>query len=431
LASNDQDFQDELEQEIEKGMAHSEENSESFTVRVKDEEYIVKRRYADRDKARGAADDLRKTNLNVDDDTDGSFHEPASDMDEKTDWSILVNTSNDLEIPKNAENAQPPPELPSKKKLKVVFPAALFFVVVAVTAFFMFKPDNAPELYEHNKYQTAESKVRETHAVESPAVNSGKKESGTDQEMPLSETQPEQTPITWDKNDSDNSTDIVQGDTPDSSTDNPPGDLPVNQPEDAPDDDTSHTADSNDFTQPAIQNATAGANTNAKASPPVIQKAAITQPVLSFPFTIHLSSYQDRKAAEEEVARLHKKQYDAFSVYVAIPGKGVWYRTFTGYYQTIPQAQKVLGDLKKEFSLYGRVMKTPYALQIGAIDTRENLSAAATLIKSKGYSCYFARAYDDSDKVRLLAGAYITEKGVVELQEFMMKDGIQAQIVRR
>jgi tetratricopeptide (TPR) repeat protein/cell division protein FtsN len=62
-------------------------------------------------------------------------------------------------------------------------------------------------------------------------------------------------------------------------------------------------------------------------------------------YSIQVRSVQDPAKAEEEVAKLRRQEYAAFSHPIDIPGKGLWHRIFVGGYATKAAARQALAEL--------------------------------------------------------------------------------------
>jgi hypothetical protein len=82
------------------------------------------------------------------------------------------------------------------------------------------------------------------------------------------------------------------------------------------------------------------------AVPTPMQRIAAT-PGWRDTFVVHLSSFGRHKDAEAEVARLRSRGIDASYVTVQIPGKGRWYRVFTGRFPTFAEAESLAYHLRE------------------------------------------------------------------------------------
>jgi general secretion pathway protein D len=66
----------------------------------------------------------------------------------------------------------------------------------------------------------------------------------------------------------------------------------------------------------------------------------------SFPFTIHVASYKDKKEADERIRRLTRDGYECFAVYTDVAGKGFFYRIFVGRFRNKGVADVFCDELK-------------------------------------------------------------------------------------
>ena len=149
------------------------------------------------------------------------------------------------------------------------------------------------------------------------------------------------------------------------------------------------------------------------------------------PYTLHISSYKSQAKADSEVRRIRKKGYNAYSAFINIPGKGVWHRIYAGYYDNFKKATQEVVLLKKKLREDAIVAKTIFAIQIGEIALKEDLSDLQNRLQDKGYSVYYIPVTDDEQYVRLLAGAYRKEVGAKGLYTNLSEDGFDVKIVKR
>ena len=64
--------------------------------------------------------------------------------------------------------------------------------------------------------------------------------------------------------------------------------------------------------------------------------------------TIQTASLKDPNDADQMVAKLKQKGYDAYKIIGVIPDKGIWFRVRVGYYENSTQAADTLKRLKKD-----------------------------------------------------------------------------------
>ena len=64
------------------------------------------------------------------------------------------------------------------------------------------------------------------------------------------------------------------------------------------------------------------------------------------PYGIHVSSYRDHREALTDIHQLQRVGYQAYTLKVDIPGKGLWYRVMSGRFETIGDGQAMLEKIK-------------------------------------------------------------------------------------
>jgi len=150
-----------------------------------------------------------------------------------------------------------------------------------------------------------------------------------------------------------------------------------------------------------------------------------------FPYTIQISSRKNNKASILEAMKSRDKGYSGFVSHVNIPGKGDWYRVFVGFYQTFEEAEKAALELKKQEYPHAFVVKMPFAIQVGISSNDEELKRLETDLRSKGYLAYSVLDRLYHNKIRLLVGAFRTEKEAVVFAEELEKEGFEPEVVQR
>ena len=170
---------------------------------------------------------------------------------------------------------------------------------------------------------------------------------------------------------------------------------------------------------------------DAMETEPETMEMPLPEVTIFHPYTLHISSYKSQAKADSEVRRIRKKGYNAYSAFINIPGKGVWHRIYAGYYDNFKKATQEVVLLKKKLREDAIVAKTIFAIQIGEIALKEDLSDLQNRLQDKGYSVYYIPVTDDEQYVRLLAGAYRKEVGAKGLYTNLSEDGFDVKIVKR
>jgi len=151
----------------------------------------------------------------------------------------------------------------------------------------------------------------------------------------------------------------------------------------------------------------------------------------TYPYTIQICSLQHRERSNHIVMELRKKGDPAFTSSAHIRGKGDWYRVFLGFYGTLEEAHKAALALKKRKFRYADVVKKPYAIQVGLSDADRELKKLEADLRLKGYITYRIPDARYSAKIRLLIGAFGTEKEAVRLTRELQEEGFKTKVVQR
>lgn len=150
-----------------------------------------------------------------------------------------------------------------------------------------------------------------------------------------------------------------------------------------------------------------------------------------YPYTIQVSSRKNKEAAIRSAMKIRKKGHSGFVSHAYISGKGDWHRVFIGFYRTVEEAQQAVSELKKQEYVHAFVVKMPYAIQIGISDKNEELKILEADLRSKGYLAYSVLDKLYNKKIRLLVGAFPTEKEAGILGKELEKEGFKSTVVRR
>jgi len=150
-----------------------------------------------------------------------------------------------------------------------------------------------------------------------------------------------------------------------------------------------------------------------------------------YPYTIQVSSCKNKEASIREAMESRNKGNSGFVSHVYIPGKGDWYRVFIGFYRTVEEAEKAAFELKKQEYPHAFVVKMPFAIQIGISSKDEELKKLEVALRSKGYLAYSVLDRLYNNKIRLLVGAFRTEKEAAILAKELQREGFKPKVVQR
>jgi tetratricopeptide (TPR) repeat protein len=166
--------------------------------------------------------------------------------------------------------------------------------------------------------------------------------------------------------------------------------------------------------------------------PPQIGKGKPTTNKQGFyPYTIQICSLRHRERSNLVATNLRKKRDLAFTCHAHILGKGDWYRVFIGYHGTLKEAQKAASALKKRRFRYANVVRKPYAIQVGLSDSDQELEKLEGDLRSKGYVPYSIPGRQANGKIRLLIGAFKTQKETLRLTKKLQEEGFKPKVVQR
>jgi succinoglycan biosynthesis transport protein ExoP len=160
-----------------------------------------------------------------------------------------------------------------------------------------------------------------------------------------------------------------------------------------------------------------------KMTPQKMSKPAFTE--RAFPYSLYLGSVPYPDQAEKGVARHQRNGIDAYWVEVEL-SKGIWYRLYTGYFESEEQAEK----FKEEKGLKeAEVKELPYANLIASCFSKKEAQAKAKALREQGCSPYVAK--DDQGTFRVLVGAFYNEDRAQRQYSELKAKGIESEIVKR
>jgi cell division protein FtsN len=150
-----------------------------------------------------------------------------------------------------------------------------------------------------------------------------------------------------------------------------------------------------------------------------------------YPYMIQVSSYKSKEDSMREAMILRDKGDSVCISYVRIAGKGDWYRVLVGFYRTPEEAQKAVLELKSREYQHAFVVRPPFTVSLGIFSDDEKLRKLESHLVSKGYSAYSLPGRATEKKIRLLVGAFWTEKEAETVTKDLQKEGFKPKVVRR
>ena len=150
-----------------------------------------------------------------------------------------------------------------------------------------------------------------------------------------------------------------------------------------------------------------------------------------YPYMIQVSSYKIKEDSMREAMILRDKGDSVCISHARIAGKGDWYRVLVGFYQTPEEAQKAALELKNREYQNAFVVRPPYTVALGIFSDDEKLRKLEAHLVSKGYSAYSLPDRATKNDIRLLVGAFWTEKEAETVTKNLQKEGFKPKVVRR
>jgi cell division septation protein DedD len=150
-----------------------------------------------------------------------------------------------------------------------------------------------------------------------------------------------------------------------------------------------------------------------------------------YPYMVQVSSYKSKKDSMREAMILRDKGDSVCISHARIAGKGDWYRVLVGFYRTPEEAQQAVSELKKREYHHAFVVRRPFTVELGIFSGDEKLKKLEDHLISKGYSVYSLPDRATKDEIRLLVGAFWTEKEAETVTKDLQKEGFKPKVVRR
>jgi len=149
------------------------------------------------------------------------------------------------------------------------------------------------------------------------------------------------------------------------------------------------------------------------------------------PYMIQVSSYKSKEDAMREAMILRDKGDSVCISHARIAEKGDWYRVLVGFYRTFEEAQKAVLELKEREYRQAFVVRPPFTVELGFFSGDEKLNKLKADLIAKGYSAYSLPNRATKNKIRLLVGAFWTEKEAETVIKDLQKEGFKPKVVRR
>ncbi len=150
-----------------------------------------------------------------------------------------------------------------------------------------------------------------------------------------------------------------------------------------------------------------------------------------YPYMIQVGSYKSKEDSIREAMILRDKGDSVCVSHARVAGKGDWYRVLVGFYRTPEEAQKAALELKNREYHHAFVVRPPFTVELGIFSDDEKLKKLKTYLISKEYSAYSLPNRATKNRIRLLVGAFWTEKKAETIAKDLQKEGFKPKVVRR
>jgi cell division septation protein DedD len=152
----------------------------------------------------------------------------------------------------------------------------------------------------------------------------------------------------------------------------------------------------------------------------------LREPAPSVPYSLHLSSWNTRKKARKMV-RVHKQAgLKAYLTKIDLGNKGIWWRVFSGCYETEEEALKVKIDRGFSDAI---IIKTAYAALVGTYASKDEMQANIRKLEALGFDPYPVMGKDGI--FWLYSGAYYLQIGADTHEFELTVKGIEAATALR
>lgn len=166
--------------------------------------------------------------------------------------------------------------------------------------------------------------------------------------------------------------------------------------------------------------------------PEEIEKPISFTKTAYYPYTIHMSSWQDPQDAIKQLRESRSTLETVFITKIDLGSSGIWYRVDYGVFHTIKDAVTRLRELvaKKIIEKGAFVGSTvPYTIEIGIYNNRNKAVETAQGLEEEGIITYILQ---ESDSLyRLVSGAYPDPKSAAPAYNDLKASGINPKIKKR
>ncbi len=146
----------------------------------------------------------------------------------------------------------------------------------------------------------------------------------------------------------------------------------------------------------------------------------------SYPYSVLLGAFSSIEKAKSAVSIYRENGLSPYYVKVDLGEKGVWFRIFTGHFESKEQAEALISKKR----LKGASIKnTRYAAFAGSYSTKKELGDKRSVLSDLGYSPYVIDGVNGWSYV--FVGAFYTKTGAELQQQDLASKGIKSEVVER
>ena len=166
--------------------------------------------------------------------------------------------------------------------------------------------------------------------------------------------------------------------------------------------------------------------TQASAKPGAPEVAPSQPPTPQYPYSVYLGSFKTPGAVNKALIEYQEKGLSVYWAKVDLGDKGVWFRFFTGYFQTKEAAEKLIRDRNIQGAAPGT---TKYANFVGSYQSEKEVEDQRRALLSAGFCPYIIKSADG--KSLIYSGAFDRKEYAEKERSALASKGIRSEVVER
>jgi hypothetical protein len=147
---------------------------------------------------------------------------------------------------------------------------------------------------------------------------------------------------------------------------------------------------------------------------------------LKYPYSVYLGSFKAADAVKKAMSEYYEKGLSPYWAKVDLGDRGVWFRFFTGYFQSKEEAEKFIRDRSIQGASAGT---TKYANLIGIYSTDIEVEDIRKLVESAGFYPYVIKG--PSGMSYLYSGAFDRKEYAEKERIILVSKGITSKTTER